>query len=186
VEDFISRLRDIDHFAAFMKFLAPIARGPIDSAVRDGERTFSAVGCAACHIPALMTGSNVNPLFDRKVVPLYSDLLLHTIGTGDGIKQADSTASPDEMRTPALWGLRFRRPLLHVEGNCMNAIARFVDHVIAQRHHVPPTKTIATETSILDTFGVGDAGGSGPAPRRHEASTEAHALGSFSPHGSGC
>ena len=60
-----------------------------------------------------MTGSNVNPLFDRKVVPLYSDLLLHTIGTGDGIKQADSTASPDEMRTPALWGLRFRRPLLH-------------------------------------------------------------------------
>ena len=111
--DPVTRLRDIDHFAAFMKFLAPVARGPIDSAVRDGERTFAAVGCAACHVPALMTGSNVNPLFDRKVVPLYSDLLLHKIGTGDGIKQADSTASPDEMRTPALWGLRFRRPLLH-------------------------------------------------------------------------
>jgi CxxC motif-containing protein (DUF1111 family) len=111
--DPVTRLRDIDHFAAFMKFLAPIARGPIDSAVRDGERTFAAVGCAACHIPTLMTGSNINPLFDRKAVPLYSDLLLHNIGTGDGIKQADSTASPDEMRTPALWGLRFRRPLLH-------------------------------------------------------------------------
>jgi CxxC motif-containing protein (DUF1111 family) len=83
--DPVTRLRDIDHFAAFMKFLAPIARGPIDSAVRDGERTFAAVGCAACHVPALMTGSNVNPLFDRKVVPLYSDLLLHKIGTGDGI-----------------------------------------------------------------------------------------------------
>jgi CxxC motif-containing protein (DUF1111 family) len=111
--DPVTRLRDIDHFAAFMKFLAPITRGPIDGAARDGERTFAAIGCGACHIPALMTGSNVNPLFDRKIVPLYSDLLLHNIGTGDGIKQADSTASPDEMKTPALWGLRFRRPLLH-------------------------------------------------------------------------
>jgi CxxC motif-containing protein (DUF1111 family) len=111
--DPVTRLRDIDHFAAFMKFLAPVARGPVDGTVRDGERTFAAVGCAACHIPALVTGPNSNPLFDRKVVPLYSDLLLHNIGTGDGIKQADSTASPDELKTPALWGLRFRRPLLH-------------------------------------------------------------------------
>lgn len=106
-------LRDIDHFAAFMKFLAPIARGPIDEAVRDGDRVFAAIGCAACHVPALTTGASSNPLFDRRTVPLYSDLLLHTIGTGDGIRQADSTASPDEIRTPALWGLRMRRPFLH-------------------------------------------------------------------------
>ena len=44
-------------------------------------------------------------------MPLYSDLLLHDIGTGDGIEQAAATAN--DMRTPALWGLRFRRPLLH-------------------------------------------------------------------------
>jgi CxxC motif-containing protein (DUF1111 family) len=105
--------RDIDNFAAFMRVLAPIARGPIDESVRDGERVFAAIGCAACHVPALATGPNANPLFNRKVVPLYSDLLLHKIGTGDGIKQTDSTASPDEMRTPALWGLRLRRPFLH-------------------------------------------------------------------------
>ena len=105
--------RDIDNFADFMRFLAPIARGPIDDAVRDGERVFAAIGCAACHVPALTTGPNVNPLFDRKVVPLYSDLLLHRIGTGDGIKQTDSTATPDEIKTPALWGLRLRRPFLH-------------------------------------------------------------------------
>ena len=96
-----------------MRFLAPIARGPIDDTVRDGERVFAAIGCAACHVPALTTGPSANPLFNRKVVPLYSDLLLHNIGTGDGIKQTDSTASPDEIRTPALWGLRLRRPFLH-------------------------------------------------------------------------
>jgi CxxC motif-containing protein (DUF1111 family) len=44
-------------------------------------------------------------------VPLFSDLLLHDIGTGDGIRQ--EAAEPHEFRTPALWGLRLRRPLLH-------------------------------------------------------------------------
>jgi CxxC motif-containing protein (DUF1111 family) len=42
---------------------------------------------------------------------LFSDLLLHEVGTGDGIVQGDALAG--EIRTPALWGLRFRRPLLH-------------------------------------------------------------------------
>ena len=103
--------RGIDNFEAFMRFLAPIGRGPIDEQVRTGERVFEAVGCAACHVPALVTGPSANPLFDRRQVPLYSDLLLHDVATGDGIGQA--AAAPNEVRTPALWGLRFRRPLLH-------------------------------------------------------------------------
>jgi CxxC motif-containing protein (DUF1111 family) len=50
-------------------------------------------------------------LFDRRIVPAFSDLLLHDAGTGDGIPQA--SALPEEIRTPSLWGLRVRRPLLH-------------------------------------------------------------------------
>ena len=50
-------------------------------------------------------------MFNHKVVPLFSDLLLHDVGTGDGIRQ--EAAEPQEFRTPALWGLRLRRPLLH-------------------------------------------------------------------------
>jgi CxxC motif-containing protein (DUF1111 family) len=111
VRDPLTRRRGIDNFEAFMRFLAPISRGPVDDIVRDGERVFHAVGCAACHVPALMTGPSTNPLFHRKNVPLFSDLLLHDIGTGDGIRQG--AAEPDEIRTPALWGLRLRRPFLH-------------------------------------------------------------------------
>jgi len=111
VRDPLTHKRGIDNFEAFMKFLAPIARGPIDQAARDGERVFQSLGCATCHVPALTTGPSVNPLFNRKTVSLYSDLLLHDIGTGDGILQA--AASGEEIRTPALWGLRLRRPLLH-------------------------------------------------------------------------
>lgn len=111
VRDSRTGRRGIDNFEAFMRLLAPPARGPIDDEVRAGDRVFQAIGCAACHVPVLQTGPSANPLFDRRPVPLYSDLLLHDIGTGDGIAQA--AAEPDEIRTPALWGLRFRRPLLH-------------------------------------------------------------------------
>jgi CxxC motif-containing protein (DUF1111 family) len=103
--------RGIDNFASFMKFLSPLGRGPIDEAARSGEQVFGAIGCTSCHTPSLTTGPSSNPLFDKRVVPLFSDLLLHDIGTGDGIEQASGAA--DEIRTPALWGLRFRRPLLH-------------------------------------------------------------------------
>ena len=103
--------RGIDNFESFMKFLAPIERGHIGALEQQGDAVFRALGCSSCHRPQLTTGSNRNPLFDRKVVPLFSDLLLHDIGTGDGIRQADASAS--EFRTPALWGLRLRRPFLH-------------------------------------------------------------------------
>ena len=106
-----TRRRGIDNFEAFMKFLAPAGRGVVDESVRAGEALFGAVGCAACHVPSLETGPSSNPLFNRKSVALFSDLLLHDVGTGDGIRQG--AASPLEFRTPALWGLRLRRPLLH-------------------------------------------------------------------------
>jgi CxxC motif-containing protein (DUF1111 family) len=111
VRDQRTGLRGIDNFENFLRFLAPVARGPVNDAAVRGERTFSEIGCASCHIPTLTTGASANPVFDRRPVPLFSDLLLHDIATGDGIEQADAKA--DEIRTPALWGLRFRRPLLH-------------------------------------------------------------------------
>ena len=85
-------MRGIDNFENFMKFLAPIERGPIDDEVRAGEAIFQASGCAACHVPVLSTGANSNPVFDRKPVALYSDLLLHDVGTGDGIEQSGGEA----------------------------------------------------------------------------------------------
>jgi CxxC motif-containing protein (DUF1111 family) len=111
VADPLTRRRGIDNFASFMRLLAPLTREPGTDAIRVGETVFAAVGCAACHVPALTTGPSANPLFNRRTVALFSDLLLHDIGTGDGIAQDAATGA--EIRTPALWGLRFRRPLLH-------------------------------------------------------------------------
>ena len=96
--------------ASCASWLRP-ARGDVNDQVRAGEQVFAAIGCTTCHVPTLETGPSANPLFHRKTVALFSDLLLHDVGTGDGIKQG--AAEPNEIRTPALWGLRFRRPLLH-------------------------------------------------------------------------
>ena len=103
--------RGIDNFNSFMRFLAPPARGPITKEVVTGRLVFESIGCSMCHVPSLTTARNSNPLFDQRAVNLFSDLLLHDVGTGDGIGQAG--AAPEELRTPPLWGLRFRRPLLH-------------------------------------------------------------------------
>jgi CxxC motif-containing protein (DUF1111 family) len=103
--------RGIDNFTSFMKLLAPVARGPAGEAANIGEQVFGAIGCRACHTPVLETGPSGNPLFHHRQIALFSDLLLHDIGTGDGIAQG--VAAPEEIRTPALWGLRFRRPMLH-------------------------------------------------------------------------
>ncbi len=125
VRDPLTHRRGIDNFEAFMKFLAPVTRGTVDETVRDGERIFQAIGCSGCHVPALPTGPSANPLFDRKSVALFSDLLLHDIGTGDGIQQA--SALPEEIRTPALWGLRIRRPLMH-DGSAVTVEAAIGQH----------------------------------------------------------
>jgi CxxC motif-containing protein (DUF1111 family) len=113
-EDFpdpITRRSGVDNFTNFMRFLAPPPRGAITASVQQGEAIFSQIGCASCHTPVLMTGANAHPAFDRKPVPLFSDLLLHDVGTGDGIGQG--SARPNEIRTPALWGLQVRAPFLH-------------------------------------------------------------------------
>ena len=117
--------RGIDNFEAFMRLLAPPARGAVGPRAARGRQVFEATGCAACHVPALATGPSANPLFDRRPVPLFSDLLLHDVGTGDGIAQA--AAGPGEIRTPALWGLRHRRPLLH-DGSAPTLLDALVRH----------------------------------------------------------
>ena len=104
-------LRGIDILAAYLKYLAPPERGPVDETVRAGEALFASSGCASCHTPLLMTGASSDAVFDHKPVALYSDLLLHDLNTGDGIEQAAANGS--QMRTTPLWGLRYRRPLWH-------------------------------------------------------------------------
>ena len=103
--------------AAFVRFLgAPAPAQPRSAAHRDtiahGRSLFQALRCSTCHTPSMRTGRHSVPALDRRTVALYSDLLLHDMGP----KLANTcgpTATPTEIRTGMLMGLRHRDRFLH-------------------------------------------------------------------------
>jgi CxxC motif-containing protein (DUF1111 family) len=98
-------------FTNFMRFLAAAPRGSITPQVQRGAQVFSQIGCASCHVPTMMTGPNSVAALSNKPVDLFSDLLLHDIGTGDGIEQGLATGN--DFRTAPLWGLSRRDRFMH-------------------------------------------------------------------------
>jgi CxxC motif-containing protein (DUF1111 family) len=74
---------------------------------------FNQIGCALCHTPVMATGATTSAALNHQPVALYSDLLVHHMGTGlaDGITQGLATG--DEFRSAPLWGLGQRIYFLH-------------------------------------------------------------------------
>jgi CxxC motif-containing protein (DUF1111 family) len=94
-----------------LRFLAaPPPPSSVNEVTLLGEGLFDSIGCGFCHY-AGYTAVSSHPALDGQSVPLYSDLLLHDIGTGDGIVQGD--AQGNEFRTPPLWLVRGAHPYLH-------------------------------------------------------------------------
>jgi CxxC motif-containing protein (DUF1111 family) len=127
---------ECESLTAFVSSLKrPIERVPQDTeeglAIQKGKEAFAAIGCAACHRPAL-----------GNVEGIYSDLLLHNLGRDllDGGQysilsqppkpsapavvgkqpevlgqrtRAGGLATPMEWRTPPLWGLQASAPYMH-------------------------------------------------------------------------
>lgn len=107
-----SNKSDADLVADYIRFLAPPAVPRPTAEVQKGLALFTKLGCAECHVPTQYTGDNKVRALHRKPVVLFSDLLLHDMGSlGDGIAQAD--ALPKEIRTAPLWALRTSAPYLH-------------------------------------------------------------------------
>jgi CxxC motif-containing protein (DUF1111 family) len=118
---------DVILFTFFMRFLAPPARGPSSNATNNGEALFTSTGCALCHTPTLTTASSPTAALSNKQVNLFSDLLLHNMGTGlaDGISQGFATGS--DFRTAPLWGLGQRLFFLH-DGRAGDLTAAIAAH----------------------------------------------------------
>ncbi len=102
----------IDKLADFMRMLSPPPPLPVTASTGFGGKIFLDIGCARCHTPMLTTGPSSIPALNGQRVMLFSDLLLHDMGSlGDGIGQG--TATGQEMKTAPLWGLRNSGPYLH-------------------------------------------------------------------------
>ena len=119
-------LADIDHFAQFIRGTKVPPRDAVlaaTAASRAGEEIFENIGCATCHVSAIVTappGTSINggafavpEALGTKVIHPYSDFLLHDIETGDGIVQNPPEDTVNKLRTVPLWGLRMHPRHMH-------------------------------------------------------------------------
>jgi CxxC motif-containing protein (DUF1111 family) len=112
---------DIVAFANFMRFLAPptpssagIPGNPSSQSIANGQSVFAQVHCDLCHTPALQTASSsFTPSLSNQTAALFSDLLVHHMGSGLADNVTQGSAGPDEFRTAPLWGVGQRIFFLH-------------------------------------------------------------------------
>jgi CxxC motif-containing protein (DUF1111 family) len=112
---------DIEEFSNFMRFLAPptpssvgIPGNPSAAAIQNGQAIFSQVHCDMCHTPTLQTStSSFTPGLNNQTAALFSDLLVHHMGSGLADNITQGNAGPDEFRTAPLWGIGQRIFFLH-------------------------------------------------------------------------
>lgn len=96
--------------AMYVRLTAIPRRVPVSG----GVALFDQAKCSACHVPTMKTRTDY-PIAALAGIdaPIYTDLLLHDMGTdlADGI--TDGEAMSRDWRTPALIGLRFVKTYLH-------------------------------------------------------------------------
>jgi len=123
---------DVVQFAMFMRLLAPPTPsttspgGP--QSIANGSRNFNLIGCAMCHTPTLQTApSTLTSGLSQVNANLFSDLLIHHMGTNlaDGVSQGG--AGPDQFRSAPLWGLGQRIFFLH-DGRTTDLLDAIKEH----------------------------------------------------------
>ena len=122
---------DITNFALYMRFLAPPTPSTTlpggATSIANGQKTFTSIGCAYCHTPALKTDNTMVTALANQTAALYSDLALHKMGPGLADNILQGSAAGDEFRTAPLWGLGERIFFLH-DGRTSDLVQAIQDH----------------------------------------------------------
>jgi CxxC motif-containing protein (DUF1111 family) len=123
---------DIVAFSNFMRFMdqpAPACTGTSCSpSIQNGRNLFINVAkCSVCHTPSMTTGTSYVAALSNVQANLFSDLLLHHMGSklADGVSQGG--AGPDQFRSAPLWGLGQRLFFLH-DGRTSDLMQAIQDH----------------------------------------------------------
>ncbi len=146
-------IRFIDRVTDFQRFLAAPPQTPKTG--MSGEAIFASVGCTECHTAAFTTRDDpaLEDAIRNKVIRPYSDFLLHDVGPlADGIVQGDAAGT--EIRTPPLWGLRRRDPMLHDASIIAGTFAARVTQAIL--NHGQPGSEAFTAVSQFTSLSQAD------------------------------
>ena len=103
-----------------MKELAPPEPVPFSPSARRGQQLFGTdtsnpgIGCFLCHTPTMVTVSqNETRALQNQQAHLFSDLLIHHMGSGLADNVTQGLAQGDMFRTTPLWGIGQRIFFLH-------------------------------------------------------------------------
>ncbi len=121
-------------FTVFMRFLDAPQPAVLSTSAQKGQQLFNQVGCALCHTPSMQTRPGLlgpsTVALRGKTVNLYSDLLVHNMGSTLADNIVQGAAGPDEFRTTPLWGLGQRLFFLH-DGRTSDLMVAIQDHYSA-------------------------------------------------------
>jgi CxxC motif-containing protein (DUF1111 family) len=121
-------------FAIFMRELAPPQPVPLSPSAQRGQQLFGmdlsnpGIGCFLCHTPTMITGPRHETQALQNIpAHLYSDLLIHHMGSGLADNITQGLAQGDMLRTTPLWGIGQRIFFLH-DGRTSNLLEAIEAH----------------------------------------------------------
>jgi hypothetical protein len=127
-------LPDWLEFAIFMRQLAPPQPVPFSPSALRGQQLFGTgvnnpgIGCFLCHTPTMVTGSrHETEALQNLPANLYSDLLVHHMGSGLADNITQGLAQGDMFRTTPLWGIGQRIFFLH-DGRTSDLLTAITAH----------------------------------------------------------
>jgi CxxC motif-containing protein (DUF1111 family) len=152
-------LPDWLEFAIFMRELAPPQPVPFSASALRGQQLFgtgagnAGVGCFLCHTPTMLTGPrHETEALQNLQAHLYSDLLIHHMGSGLADNVTQGAAAGDMFRTTPLWGIGQRLFFLH-DGRTSDLLAAIQAHASVRGeegrengddgNHYPPSEANA-------------------------------------------
>lgn len=126
----------------------------------NGAIQFATVGCVLCHTAAIpgtsYTGFTTPPssiaALGNQPVNLFSDLLVHDMGSCDADNVTQGAATGDEFRTAPLWGVGQRGFFMH-DGRETDIVKAVEDHFCAVSAQYPASEANA----VVDAFNALDA-----------------------------
>jgi mono/diheme cytochrome c family protein len=126
-------LPDWMQFQLMMRYTdGPAPAATPSASARRGKDLFVNIGCALCHTPQMQTAPVLNSaVLQNRPVTLYSDLLVHHMGSTMADNIVQGNAGPDEFRTTPLWGVGQRMFFLH-DGRTSDLRVAIQDHFSAR------------------------------------------------------
>jgi hypothetical protein len=125
----LHELADWMMFQLMMRFTdAPQPAANPSASAQRGQVVFNNIGCSLCHTPQLQTAPvMLSAVLQNRPVNLYSDLLLHHMGSGLADNIIQGQAGSDQFRTVPLWGAGQRLFFLH-DGRTSDLLQAILAH----------------------------------------------------------